>query len=133
MRELRGGDERGVLDADAVMQFVTLAQAAQDRDRVLDARLVDHDRLEAAFEGGVLFDVFAIFVERGRADAVQFAAGEHRLEHVAGVHRALGLAGADHGVDFVDEQNDLPLRLGDLLKHGLQAFFEFAADTSRRR
>ena len=69
-------------------------------------RLIDQHRLEAAFEGGVLFDVLAVFVERGGADAVQLAAGQHRLEQVAGVHRPFGLAGADDGVQFVDEQDD---------------------------
>ena len=109
MGKLRGGDERGVLDAHAVVHFVALPQAAQDRDGVFDARLVHHHRLEAAFERGVFLDVLAVFVERGRADAVQFAAREHRLEHVAGVHRALGFARADDGVHFVDEENDLAL------------------------
>ena len=44
VREHGGGDERGVADADAVMRLVALLQAAQDRDRVLDRRLVDEDR-----------------------------------------------------------------------------------------
>ena len=51
----------------------------------LDARLIDLHRLEAALERGVLLDVLAIFVQRGRTDAVQFAARQHRLEHVARV------------------------------------------------
>ena len=77
-----GGDQGGILDADAVMDFVALAQAAQDRDGVLDRRLIDHDRLEAAFQRGILLDVLAIFVERGRADAVQFAAASMGLSRL---------------------------------------------------
>ncbi len=72
---------------------------------VLDARLVHQHLLEAPLERGVLLDVLAVLVERGRADAVQLAARERGLEHVAGVHRALGLAGADHGVQLVDEDD----------------------------
>ena len=72
------------------MDLVALAQAAQDRDRVLDRGLVDEDRLEAPLQRGVLLDVLAVLVERRRADGVQLAAGEHRLEQVGGVHRALG-------------------------------------------
>ena len=128
VREDGGGDERGVLDADAVVDLVLFAEAAQDGDGVLDAGLVDHDGLEAALEGGVLLDVLAIFVERGRADAVEFAAREHGLEHVAGVHGSLGLARADHGVDFIDEEDDLAGGLGDFLEHGLEAFLEFTAE-----
>ena len=65
---------------------------------------VDEHGLEAALERGVLLDVLAVLVERGRADGVQLAAGEHRLEQVAGVHGALGRAGADDRVQLVDEQ-----------------------------
>ena len=92
------------------MDLVALAQAAQDRDRLLDRRLVDQDRLEAALERGVLLDVLAILVERRGADRVQLAAGEHRLEQVARVHRALGRAGADDRVELVDEQDRPGLR-----------------------
>ena len=74
-------------------------------------RLVDQHRLEAALQRGVLLDVLAVLVERGGADAVQFAARQHRLEQVAGVHRAFGLAGADDRVQLVDEQDDLALRI----------------------
>ena len=42
-------------------------------------RLVHQDGLEAPLERGILLDVFAVFVERRRADAVQFAARQHGL------------------------------------------------------
>ena len=73
-----------------------------------------HDRLESALECGVFFDVLAVLVERRCADAVQFTACQHRLEHVGCVHRAVSLARADDGVHFVDEQNDLAVRGFDL-------------------
>ena len=133
MRERRRGDDRRIGDVDAVVHFVALLQAAQDRDRVLDRRLVDQHFLEATLERGVLLDVLAILVERGRADAMQLAARERGLEHVAGVHRALGLAGADHRVQLVDEQDDLAFLLRQVVEHGLEALLELAADTSRRR
>jgi hypothetical protein len=89
--------------------------------------LVHDDRLEAALERGVLLDVLAVLVERGRADAVQLAPGQHRLEQVAGVHRAVGLAGADDQVELVDEEDDPAVALLDLLQDGLEALLEFAA------
>ena len=110
------------------MDLVALAQAAQDRDRLLDRRLVDEDRLEAPLERGVLLDVLAVLVERRRADRVELAAGEHRLEQVRGVHRALGRAGADDRVELVDEQDDLALGVLDLLEDGLEALLELAAE-----
>ena len=98
-----------------MVDLESLAQAAQDRDRVLDRRLIHEDGLEAPFERRVLLDVFAILVERGRADAVQLAASEHRLEHVAGIHRAFGAPGADDVVQLVNEQKNPPVALLDLL------------------
>ena len=74
-------------------------------------RLADEDLLEAALERGVLLDPLAVLVERGRADHPQLAAGQHRLEHVAGVHRGVAAgAGADDGVQLVDEGDDLAAR-----------------------
>ena len=127
VRERGGGDDRRISDVHAVMHFVFLFQAAQDGDGVLDAWLVHQHLLEAAFERGVFLDVLAILVERGGADAMQVAARQRRLEHVAGVHGALGLAGADHGVQLVDEQDDPPLLLGEIVEHRLEALLELAA------
>ena len=109
------------------MHLETFPQAAQDRDRVLHRRLFDQHRLEAALQGRVLFDVLPVFIQGGGADAVQFAPGQHRFQHVAGIHRALGLAGPDDGVQFVDEEDDPPFGLLDLVQHRLQAFLELAA------
>ncbi len=125
--EHRGGDQRGVGDADAVVGLVALLEPAQDRDRVLDRRLADVDRLEAPLERRVLLDVLLVLVERGGADRAQLAAGEHRLEQVGGVDGALGGAGADDRVQLVHEQDDLAVGLLDLLEDGLQALLELAA------
>ncbi len=127
MRQHGRGDERRVLELHAVVDLVALAQAAQDRDRVLDGRLADQHRLEAPLERRVLLDVLAVLVERRRADGVQLAARQHRLQHLRRVHRAFGRAGADDRVQLVDEEDDLPLGLGDLLEHGLQPLLELAA------
>ena len=125
--EGRRGDDRAVGDAHAVVQFVFFLDAPQDRDRVLDRRLADIDRLEAAFERGVLLDILAVLVEGRRADAMQFAARQCRLQHVGGVHRAFRLAGADQGVQFVDEQDDALGARGDFLQYRLQPLLELAA------
>ena len=91
-------------------------------------RLAHQDLLEAALQRGVLLDVLAVLVERGGADHPQLAAGQHRLDHVAGVHRALaGRAGADDRVQLVDERDDLPGGVGDLLEDGLEPLLELAA------
>ncbi len=126
--QLRSGHDGRVGDLHAVVHFVLFLQAAQDGDGGLDARLAHDDLLEAALQRGVLLDVLAVFVERGRAHAVQLAARERGLEHVAGVHGALGLAGAHHGVQLIDEDDGLAFVLGEFVQHGLQALFELAAE-----
>ncbi len=64
--ELGGGDQRRVLDLDLVVDLVPLLQPSEDGHGVLDGRLADEDGLEPAFERGVLLDVLAELVERGR-------------------------------------------------------------------
>ena len=109
------------------MHLVLLLQAAQDGDRVLHRRLGDEDRLEAPRERRVLLDVLAVLVERRRADAVELAARERRLQEVGGVHRAFRLARADQRVQLVDEEDDLAARRGDLRQDRLQPLLELAA------
>ena len=127
-RQLGRGHQRRVLDLDLVVDLVPLFEAAEDRDRVFDRRLADEDRLEPPLECRVLLDVLAELVEGGGADAAQLAASQGRLEQVGRVHRPLGLAGADDQVQLVDEQDDPPLGLGDLLQDGLEPVLELAPE-----
>ena len=128
MRQCRRSDDGGVGDLDAVVDLVALLEAAQDGDGVLHRRLVHQHLLEAPLERRILLDVLAVLIERRRADAMQLAARERGLEHVAGIHGALGFAGADHGMQLVDEQDDPPFLLGEIGEHGLQALLELAAE-----
>ena len=59
---------------------------------------------------------------------MQLAASERGLQHVARIHRALGLAGTNHGVQLVDEQDDLPFLFGQIIEHALQPLLEFATE-----
>src|SRR5207237_7952315 len=85
VRQLDGRLQRLVLDLDAVMGLVAVAQAAENLDGLFPRRRINDDLLEAAFQGAVFLDVFAILVERGGADALNFAAGQGWLEDVGGV------------------------------------------------
>ena len=77
------------------MRFVAVAQTFENLDRFVDGGLADHDGLEPPLERRVFLDVLAELVERRRADALELAAGQRRLDDVAGVDRAFGRAGAD--------------------------------------
>ena len=58
---------------------------------------------------------------------MQLAAGEGRLEHVSGVHGALRLARPDHGMQLVDEEDDLTLLLCQVVEYRFHPLLEFAA------
>ena len=108
------------------MLLVTLAQATQDFDGVVDGRLAHIHRLETALQGGVPFDVLAVLVEGGGTDALQLTAGEGRLEDVGGVDRPLSSTGTDQGVHLVDHEDHVSGRL-DLLHDLLEALFELTS------
>src|SRR5690606_22287581 len=126
VRERGGGHERVVGDRDPVVRLVAVAQPLEDLDRVLERRLGDLDRLEAALERSVLLDVLAVLLERRRTDRLELAAGEHRLEDRGGVDRTLGGTRTDERVDLVDEQDDVAAR-ADLLEDLLEALLEVTA------
>jgi hypothetical protein len=127
VRQGGGGHEGAVGDGDAVVRLVPLLEAAEDRHGVLDAGLADVHLLEPTLESGVLLDVLAVLVERGRTDEAQLAAGQHGLEHVGRGDRPLAAARAHEGVELVDEGDDLAVALRDLLEDVLEAFLELAA------
>ena len=92
-----------------VVQLVALLEATQYGDGVLHRRLGDQHLLETALQGGVFFHVLPVLVQGGGAHAVQLAASQGGLEHIARIHGALGLAGAHHGMQLVDEEDDIAL------------------------
>ena len=68
------------------MMLVSVPDAVQDLDRLLDRRFVNRDRLEAPFQRRVRFDMLAVFFQGGRADALQLAPGQGRLENIGRVY-----------------------------------------------
>ena len=127
MRERRRRHQRRVLDANAMVDFIPLLQSPQNGNRRFHRRFLHEHRLKPALEGGILFDVLAVFIECGRANAAEFAAGELRLEHVGGIRRAFGRASAHDRVKLVNKENDPAFTGGDLLEKCFQAIFKFAA------
>ena len=124
--QVGGGHQRLIGDVHLVVLLVAVAQAFEDLDGLVLGGLVDDDLLEAALQSGVALQVLAELLERGRADRLQLAASERRLQDRGRVDRALGGASADEVVELVDEQDDVAA-LGDLLHHLLEALLELAA------
>ena len=121
-----GGLKRLVGDLDLVMRLVAVTQALEDGQRFLGGWLAHLHGLEAALQGGVLFDVLAVFVQRGCADALQLSSGEGGLEDVGGVQAAFGLASAHQCVEFVDKEDDISLLL-DIADGVLEPLLKFPA------
>ncbi len=115
-----------VQHANAMMLFEGFDQPAHHFDGRGFARLFDLHDLEAAGQGGIVLEVFLVFGPRGGGDRAQLAAGQRRLEQIGGIALSGLTAGADHGVGFVDEQDD---RRG----RGLHLFDHGSSDGSRIR
>ena len=112
---------------DAVVLLEARLQALQDLDRLGDRRLRHVDLLEAPRQRVVLLEDLPVLAVRRRADALQRAGRQRRLQQVRRVERpARRGAGADDRVDLVDEQDRLRI-VGELLQHGLQPLLEIAA------
>ena len=88
IRKNGGGDHGIITNADTVMDFIAFFQAAKNGNCIFYRRLVYHNRLEAAFQGGIFFNIFLIFIQGRSPDATEFAASQHRLQQVSRIHRA---------------------------------------------
>ena len=120
-----GGLQGLVGDLELVVLLIALPQALEDLQTGLLAGLAHLDRLEPALQGGVLFDILAVLIERGGADHLDLAPAQGRLDDVGGVHSALGAAGAHDGVELVDEKDHVAGLL-DLLQHLLDPLLKLA-------
>ncbi len=69
--------------------------------------------------------MFAVFVQGGCADDLNFAAAQSGLEYVGGINCSLGCAGAYYGVQLVNEQNDVACFL-NFLEGSLYALLKVA-------
>ena len=73
--------------------------------------------------------MLAIFIERSGPDTLHLATGKRRLEHVAGIERASGIARPNDGMQLVDEEDDLPFAALHFFHTRLETLFKFAAET----
>ena len=110
-----------------MIYFIAVLDATQDGNGILHGRLIYHYRLKPTLQGLILFDIFPIFIHGGGTDAVQLTSRQHGFQHISGIQRALGLAGAHNGVQLVDKENDLPIGLLHGIQHCLQTFLKFTS------
>ena len=110
-----------------MVQLVALPQPPQNLQAGGAVRLADQHLLKTALQGGVLLNGATEILGGGGTDAAQITTGQGRLEDACRIAaRALATY---HGMEFVEEEHDStrPVRLGHLLEHAAQPFFELTA------
>ena len=105
--------------------FIPVPQTVQDRQGLLRRRLSHLHRLEPPFQGRVLLNMLAVFIQGCRADALDFSPAQRRFQDVRGIQAAFRAAGADDRMNFVNEQQDIA-GLVQLVQHVFHPLLKFA-------
>src|SRR5579863_7193789 len=71
--------------------------------------------------------MLAILIKGGGSYAVQFATRQSRFQHIAGTDRTFGSTRSYHGMQFVNEDDDIG-RLAQLFQNGFDALLELATE-----
>ena len=119
-------NQRLILNLNTMEYLIPLFQTAENGYGIFHSRLFYQNRLEPPFQCGILFNVLTIFIQRCRANTVEFAPGQHRLQQISGIHCAIRFSGTYNGMEFVYEQNDAAFTFLDFIQDSLQTLLKFA-------
>ena len=119
-------DDGFVFDTHLMVVLVTLLQSSQDRDRTCRIRFINHNGLESTFQSFILFEILLIFIECSSTDASQFATSQCRFQDVGGIHCAFAFTCTYKCMNFIDEKDDVTIRLGDFVYDWFQTFLKLA-------
>ncbi len=108
------------------MGFITVTQSVENLYGFLRRRLIHRNRLEAALQGCVFFNIFTVFVKCSGTDALQLSAGQGRLQDVGGINRTFRTACPDQGVQLIDKEYDVT-SLTDFIHDLFEAVFKLTA------
>ena len=125
VRKFHSRHKRVIVQTHAMVRIKTILNATQNRNCFVFARFVYLHWLESTFQSGIFFNVLAVFLSCRRANAMEFATSEFRLEHVAQIHRAFGLARAHNVVEFIDEHQRIAIFF-DSVNHIFKTLFKVA-------
>ena len=127
MRQFDGAHNGLFQNPHAVMFFEHRGQAAQHQDRGSLVRLVDLDDLKSSRQRRILLEVLLVLGPSRGCNRPQLAPRQCWFEQIGRVRLPGNRAGADHGVSFVDEDDDRRRRGFDLAEHLLEPVFKFAS------
>ena len=109
-----------------MMFLISILDIVKDGQRVFVGSRFDHDFLESSFERTIFLNGFAELIKGRRANALDVATAQGRLQHVCSIHRALGIASAHHLMYLVDIKNDVGI-LFQFANHVLESFLKLTA------
>ena len=111
----------GVGDGQAVVLLIAAAQPPQDGLGLIRGGLRHLHRLEAALQGRVLLDIFAVFLQGGGPHHLDLPPAQGRFENVGRVDGPLGRPSPHDVVELVQKQDYIarPAHLGQHLVHPL--------------
>ena len=118
----RNGSLDGSLGVvDVVVLLVAVLKTVDDRNGVVVVWLANVDRLETPLKCSVLLDMFTILFCRSRTNDLDFSTRQRWLQDGRGVDGALCGAGANDGVNLVNEEDVILgfLQLSNNLLHAV--------------
>ena len=108
------------------MLLIIGLEPVEDRDRMLDVGMLDHDLLESSVERSVLLHDLSEFVQGRRSDALDVTSRQRRLEHVRRIEAAGRAACSDYCVELVDEEDHIRV-CGHFVDYGFKSLFKVSA------
>jgi len=115
-----------------MMCLIAIAQTAEHLYSIFNAGLFNIDRSKAPFQGGILLDVFMVFIAGGRANTLQVTARQGWLEHVRGIHGALRSTCANDSVQFINEKDHFTVRFLYLFNGVLESLLKLSPEARTR-
>ena len=111
--------------------FIISLDAQEDLRGIFDGGLCHGHRLEPALQGGILLNVFAVFVKGGGADHLDLSTAQSRFQNIGGIHAALCVTGTHQVVDLIDKEDHIAVSL-HLVHQALDPALKLAPELSAR-
>ena len=108
-----------------VVHFILWLEPFQNKNCLIHSRRLDFHTLEPTLQSRVFFNIFAIFVQRSCANALEFTPAKSGFNNVRSIHRSFSGPGSNNGMKFINEQNDV-FSAPDFIHYRLDPLFKLA-------
>ena len=126
MRKTHRRLHRFLENPDAMVFFERRNHAAQHHHAAQLFRFIHLYHLKAPRQSGVLLEIFLVLRPGGGRDGAQLAASQGGFQKIGRVALPFRATRSDHGVRFVDEQNNRRGRIFYFFNQPFQPVFKFA-------